>query len=97
WEMTELYTRYFRFPVLTYRVSPGTLGASLGVSMAAAVAGALLAVRRVVSLPPAEAMRPPSPTRYRRGLIERLPLANLLGPSGRMILRELSRHPLRLL
>lgn len=96
-EMTELYTRYFRFPALTYRVSPSTLLTSFAVSLGAAVLGALLSVRQVVKLPPAEAMRPPPPARYRKGLLERLGVTALLGPSARMVMRELTRQPLRLL
>ena len=46
--------------------------------------GALLAVRAAVALPPAEAMRPPVPARYRRSWIERLGVARLIGPSGMM-------------
>ena len=44
----------------------------------AATLGALNAVRRVAALPPAEAMRPEPPTRYRRSLIERAGLARYL-------------------
>jgi putative ABC transport system permease protein len=61
------------------------------VSAAAAGGGALLAVR----LPPAEAMRPPAPARYRRGLLERAGVALLAGPAGMMVLREVVRRPLR--
>jgi putative ABC transport system permease protein len=40
-------------------------------------------------------MRPPSPARYRRGLLERLGLGAIAGPSGLMVLREIRRAPLR--
>ena len=39
-------------------------------TLVAAIAGAFTAVRRAVSVPPAEAMRPEVPTRYRRSLFE---------------------------
>jgi len=54
-------------------------------------------VRGAARLPPAEAMRPPTPARYRRGVLERLGLGTLAGPSAMMVLRELERRPLRTL
>jgi putative ABC transport system permease protein len=63
------------------------------VTLLPATVGALLAARRVVRLVPAEAMRPPSPARYHRGVLSRLGLARLAGPLGRMIVRDLERRP----
>jgi putative ABC transport system permease protein len=54
-------------------------------------------VRSIVSLAPAEAMRPPAPTRYRRMLLERLGLSHWLSPQARMVIRTLERRPLRTL
>jgi putative ABC transport system permease protein len=89
------YTALFRFPDSDFQL-PGTLvAASLGVSAGAALAGALLAVRSAVALPPAEAMRPPAPARYERGLLDRLGLGAFAGPAGLMVVRELQRRPLR--
>ncbi|HVY41357.1 MAG TPA: FtsX-like permease family protein [Polyangia bacterium] len=65
------------------------------ISAAAAIVGALFAVRAAAQLPPAEAMRPPAPARYRHGLGERLGIAALAGASGMMVLREIARRPLR--
>jgi putative ABC transport system permease protein len=48
-------------------------------------------------MPPAEAMQPPAPARYRRSLLERSGLAALAGTSGMMVLREVMRRPLRTL
>ena len=57
--MTQLYTKFFQFPVLEYRLDAGVALTGVVVSLVAAVAGGLFAVRSVVRLPPAEAMRPP--------------------------------------
>lgn len=92
-----LYTQAFRFPVLEFQLSGSLVASALGASTVAAVLGALGAVRNAVKLPPAEAMRPPAPARYRRGLLERLRLGALFGPSGMMVLREIQRRPLRTL
>jgi putative ABC transport system permease protein len=68
--LTGLYNEYFRFPVLLYRVAPGVVVGSVAISLGAATLGAFSAVRRAVRIPPAEAMRPEPPARYRRSLIE---------------------------
>jgi putative ABC transport system permease protein len=65
------------------------------VSFVAATLGALNAVRRAAALPPAEAMRPEPPARYRHSLLERAGLAAYLSAPVRMILRNVGRHPLR--
>ncbi len=96
--MTEMYTsQFFRFPLPHYRLEPMAVVFSVGVSALAAVVGAWWSVNSVMRLPPAEAMRPPAPARYRRSILEQLGLWRYLGPAVRMIWRELSRRPLRLL
>lgn len=91
----DLYKAAFRFPALEFRLSWSLLAVALLVSAAAAVAGALGAVRSAVRMPPAEAMQPPAPARYKKSLLERLGLGTLAGPTGMMILREIARRPLR--
>jgi putative ABC transport system permease protein len=95
--VTGLYGRLFRFPDFGFRMSFSLVAAGIAVSTAAAISGALLAVRGATRLPPAEAMRPPAPAHYRRGLVERLGLGALVGPTGLMVLREIERRPLRTL
>src|SRR5690606_40798635 len=58
-------------PIL-YQVSPSLIAVTVGVGLAAAVAGALAAVRRVARMPPAQAMRPPAPLSYRKTFLDRL-------------------------
>jgi len=96
--MLGLYTgEYFRFPSPDYRLEVDVAAFGILVSLGAAVVGALAAVRKVARLPPAEAMRPPSPAVYRATLLERIGLFHWLGPATRMILRELQRRPVRVL
>jgi putative ABC transport system permease protein len=71
--------------------------AGTSISLAAALVGAAGAVRQVVKLTPAEAMRPASPAVYRPLLSERLGLGWLISQAGRMVIRELERKPLRTL
>lgn len=91
----SMYGLYFDFPDLRYQLSGSLLFAATAVSVIAAGAGALGAVRTAVSLPPAEAMRPEPPKRFEPGLLERLGVGRLLPPAGRMILRNMERTPVR--
>jgi putative ABC transport system permease protein len=92
-----LYANSFRFPELEFQLTGSLIVSALGASSLAAITGALGAVRSAVKLPPAEAMRPPAPARYRRGAIEWLRLGALFGPTGMMVLREVQRRPFRTL
>jgi putative ABC transport system permease protein len=91
-----LYQGVFRFPNLAFHLSASLITTAVVTSAVAAIGGALVAVRAAVRLPPAEAMRPPAPARYRRGLASRLGLGALAGAAGMMVLREVERRPVRL-
>ena len=93
--MMSIYEPYFRLPRLDYLLSPAIVVKAVIVSVVAALAGALQAVRSVLALAPAEAMRPEAPARYQPSLLERIGLGRLFGDAGRMVLRELTRRPLR--
>jgi putative ABC transport system permease protein len=93
--MVRLYGDYFDFPTLRYEIGWDLVLIAAGVSLAAAGLGALGAVRRAIRLPPAEAMRPEPPASFKPGAFERLGLGSLLPASGRMILRNVERTPLR--
>lgn len=95
--LTELYADYFKFPELSFRLHLQPAATALLISLLSALAGAFLSVRRVAALPPAEAMRPPAPARYRRSPFDALGLAEIAGPALHMIVRELFRRPLRTL
>jgi putative ABC transport system permease protein len=93
--LTQVYTHFYQFPLLRYEVSLTTIAGAIAICYVAASLGAFDAVRRVVVLPPAEAMRPEPPARFRRTLIERLGLQAWLSPVGRIILRNLERKPIQ--
>jgi putative ABC transport system permease protein len=93
--MTSLYNAFFRFPTLQYHLPPSVVVGGVWVSFVAAGLGALNAVHRVAALPPAEAMRPEPPARYRQSWLERAGLARFLSAPVRMILRNVGRHPVR--
>jgi putative ABC transport system permease protein len=90
-----LYNVYFRFPELTFSVPARVMLVASALTFSAASAGAFGSVRRAVSVPPAEAMRPEVPAQFRRSWLETPVLSRQLGNAGRMVLRNLARHPLR--
>jgi len=91
-----LYTEFFFFPSFEHRIGAGLAATGALVAVATAALGTFHAIWRTVRLPPAEAMQPPSPGRYRRTLVERLGLSGL-GTPQRMILRNMERRPWRTL
>jgi putative ABC transport system permease protein len=93
--MTGLYTDFFHFPQLTFRIQPWVPVLGGAVCFVAAVGGALNTVRRVAALAPAEAMRPPSPAQYRRMLLERMGWERWFSPATSMVVRTLERRPAR--
>jgi putative ABC transport system permease protein len=95
--MVGMYHQFFRFPSLVYRTDASVLLTATALSLGAGIVGTFRAVRNAVSLPPAEAMRPPAPARFNKGILERIGLGAILGPSGRIVLRNISRRPLRML
>jgi putative ABC transport system permease protein len=93
--MISIYNQWFRFPVLLYRLSGGVAFAGVLISLGAGALGAALAVRRAVRIPPAEAMRPEPPARYRPSVFERPALRHALSHATRMVLRNVERQPVR--
>ncbi len=93
--LSGIYAEFYHFPVLNYVLEPWVIALAALVSLAAGLAGTLYAVRRAVRLPPAEAMRPASPTAYRPTLIERLGLQRWLSQPTRMIARHVERRPFK--
>jgi len=95
YKITALYMHFFHFPVLRYQIGPTLVGNALLISMGSASIGALAAVRRAATLPPAEAMRPEPPARFHTGMIEKTGLHRLVSPATRIIMRNLERRPLK--
>ncbi len=93
--MTEIYERHFRFPELPFKLgSAETLEAAALVGIAAAL-GTAFAIRRAVTLLPAEGMRPEAPPVYRPTVLERMGLSRLFPVAAHSVLREIERKPRR--
>ncbi|HSN27110.1 MAG TPA: ABC transporter permease, partial [Kofleriaceae bacterium] len=94
--MTGLYASFYRFPSYVHHVRASLVVMTLAIGLGTAVLGAMAAVRRVVRMPPAEAMRPPAPLSYRTSRAGTA-IGGAFGPSGTMVVRELERRPFRFL
>ncbi len=91
--MTRIYADFYHFPFLIYTNPPDIMVIGTLIALLAAAFGALHTVLQVVNLPPAVAMSPPAPTRYKRSMATRL--LSGLPQSSVMILRHMMRFPLR--
>jgi putative ABC transport system permease protein len=93
--LVVMYHLFFRFPQLEFLLDARVLVAAVVVSALAAFVGVAGAVHRAVRLPPAEAMRPEAPTRFRPVFVEKLGIARWFTTSFRMALRNIQRRPVR--
>lgn len=94
-DFTKLFLRVYQYPELVFRVRPNVVANAVLVAGGAAMAGAFGAIALAVRLPPAEAMRPEPPARYRPTLLERIGFGRLVPNVARMVLRQLERHPIK--
>jgi putative ABC transport system permease protein len=92
--MAVFYATFFRFPVLVFRVEPALVASGAGVTLVAAVSGALGTLRRVATMTPVAAMAAVTPI-YRPTMLARLTDIAWVSPAGRMIIRNVSRLPTR--
>lgn len=93
--MTDMYSRFFRFPDLRYEPEPLVVLLAYVVSVLAGVLGALGPVRRIARLAPAEAMQPRAPHAFEAGWVERAGIARRLPVSLRLVVRNVTARPMR--
>lgn len=91
--LTALYADFFDFPAFTYTLHSGLIVLGLLVGVGSGVLAVFFALRRIMRIPPAEALKPPAPMAYHQMLGERLGISRLLPTSMRMVLRYLERRP----
>ena len=91
--MLAMYAEFFRLPQMPQRVDLAVSVNAILFSLFAGALGASFAVRSAVLLPPAAAMRPPAPTKYRVSAIERWGLTRWLTQPTLMVIREIWRRP----
>ena len=93
--MTEMYARFYRFPVLQFQLDPWAVIYGFLLTTAVAVLGTWLAVHAAIRLPPAEAMRPEPPPSFKPTLLERMLPRKLVAPELRMVIRNIARKPVK--
>jgi len=93
--LARLYAQFFDFPFLIYNVSYTAYAIAALLALASAMAGAARSALRAARMPPAVAMAPPAPSRFRHTLLDRAPAALRLSQPVMMILRSLIRWPVR--
>ncbi|CAN7578412.1 FtsX-like permease family protein [Mesorhizobium amorphae] len=95
--LTTLYARFFSFPFLIFQQSLDLYAIAAAISALAALLGAARAIWSVVTLPPAVAMQPPAPARYRAFLMGNGRLLSAFSQLTIMAFRHLVRWPMRAL
>ena len=95
YEMSALYGRYFDFPFLVQSVPTSIYSASALLALAATSAGAVHSAIKAARLAPAVAMAPPAPPNFKRSAFDVAAGMFRLSQPTRMILRSLTRWPLR--
>lgn len=93
--LVVMYRMFFRFPDLHVIYDRSALMWAIGVAGFAALVGVFGAVRRAARLPPAEAMRPEPPARYKPALVERTGIGHWLSHTFRIAVRNLERRPMQ--
>ena len=90
--MAGIFNAYYRLPYFVFRPGAQVYVLATAVSLGFALLGAFGALRRAVAMPPAEAMRPPTPPLYRGSRVAD-PVVRRVDPATRMVLRTIARWP----
>jgi putative ABC transport system permease protein len=93
--ITALIGGFFHFPFLVFAKAPDLYVIAGALSAAAAFIGAVRALADVVRLPPAVAMQPPAPPSFHRLVPTAIATDRWLSQTTLMMLRNISRHPIR--
>jgi putative ABC transport system permease protein len=91
----RIYMEFYRFPYLIYELKPSMVMTAVLISIASALIGTLHSVWKAAKLPPAEAMRPEPPAKYRKSIFEHIRLWHMLSQPTRIIIRNIERRPIR--
>lgn len=94
-KMAQLYAQFFDFPFLVFRISWVAYATAGLLGMLAALLGAAHSAWVAARLAPAVAMVPPAPPNFDQSLLDRLLAALHLSQPSMMILRSITRWPLR--
>ncbi|WP_045217012.1 ABC transporter permease [Desulfonatronovibrio magnus] len=90
--MAVLYAEYFRFPELSFKMRVEFIVAAVSVAFGAGLLGTVRAIMEAVNRPPAEAMRPPAPEKFTKGVMDSPLLSKFIHQPTRIIIRNLTRQ-----
>ncbi|WP_068082622.1 ABC transporter permease [Polycladidibacter stylochi] len=93
--LTHLYSQFFSFPFLVFKQSVDLYLIGIVVSAGSALLGAAKAIYGAASLPPAVAMRPPAPEKFRSVMALKQGDGKFLSQLTVMGLRHFIHSPLR--
>ncbi|SPH16780.1 hypothetical protein DEA8626_00291 [Defluviimonas aquaemixtae] len=93
--LARIYADFFSFPYLIFRGTWTVYAVAGLIGLASAAFGALRVALTAARLPPAVAMQPPAPARFRRGLTDRIMESLRLSQPMMMIMRSIARWPIR--
>lgn len=93
--MVELYSTYFSFVDLHVQLNWRSVALAIVTTFAAGLIGTWRAIFKAVSIPPAEAMRPPAPPSFHQSRLNHWVASPGISHAWRIILRNLIRHPTR--
>jgi len=94
-QMAEIYARFYDFPELIFGMSWTTYALAALAGFGAAALGAVRAALAAARLPPAVAMAPAPPPVFSQGLLDRVMTRLHLPQTDMMILRSITRWPMR--
>jgi putative ABC transport system permease protein len=90
-----VYMEFYRFPYLMYELQISVAITATLIVIVSALGGTFFSIRKAAKLPPAEAMRPEPPAKYRKSFIERWGLWHFLSQPARIIVRNIERRPVK--
>ncbi len=93
--LSGMYMEFYRFPFLHYVLQPYVVISTALVSVVAGLTGTWYSVWQAARQPPAQAMRPEPPTKYRVSVVERFGMRGWLSQPTRMIVRSIERRPVK--
>jgi len=93
--LTRIYGEFFSFPFLIFQQSFDIYALAAIITVIAGLLGAAKSIWSIVVLPPAIAMRPPAPTKYKSWFKGRLSLTHYFSQLRTMAFRHLVRRPVR--
>lgn len=91
----NVYIEFYRFPSFVYDLRISVVITAVLISIGSSLMATLNAVWKASKLPPAEAMQPEAPIRYRKSVLERTRFWGMFSQSTRIIIRNIERRPMR--